>query len=154
MEIEKHSNIEVFSAANWIRCDLMCGYFMLYEGVGIEIVAMFCFSVFKAVWGAERITWTLAGHFHRCVQFSVKDQTTEPISNTFLFFSLSTLTVCEISLSECENLAWCHLSWWLMRSDKASWDIWHTLSSFKPWNNPNIHTHPRWLAEPVLQILL
>lgn len=80
---------------------------------------------------------------------------TRPLNQSAIFFfSPSTLTVCEISLSECENLAWCHLSWWLMRSDKASWDIWHTLSSLKAWNNPHIHAYPQWLVEPLLQILL
>lgn len=105
--------------------------------------------VIAAVWENHTDTCKqLKYHFHWCVQCFVKGQTTEPISNLHTaFISLSTLTVCVITLSKWENLAWCHLSWWLMRSDKASWDIWHILSSLKAWNNPNIHVHQQWLAK-------
>lgn len=130
----------------------------LNEGVGIEIgkVLFLCVKyssamVIAAVWENHTDTrkqLKYHNHFYRCVQCFVKGQTTEPISNLHTaFISLRTLTVCVITLSKWENLAWCHLSWWLMRSDKASWDIWHILSSLKAWNNPNIHVHQQWLAK-------
>lgn len=145
-------NVWIFQAI-WggTNCGKVTNYASLWE-------SFFFFSVYgnglRESHGHLQPTLSITIYF-RCVQCFVKGQTTKPISNICTaFISLSTLTVCVITLIEWENLPWRHLSWWLMRSEKASWDIWHILSSLKAWNNPNIHAHQLWLTEPLLQISL